>query len=276
MPEPTAHIWLVDLAGADPACARVLATLPVEEVRRLSPTLAATRRYRLYAQAALRMLAAAFVGSTPLMLRIERDGDGKPRIHGHGGAHVSLAHSGRFAAVALSTAGPVGVDLELPWATPNPAGVAQMILSEAEHDRWLALDDPAAATLALVRSWTHKEAVLKALGSGLTGDVRSVSTRTGPGPHGTPELESLPPGTGRPCEWTLMDLHDACGLPAAVAVAAPDVRIRLHRAGIEDLLPGHAHQAGRARTRTSTSTPTPTPTPVTRPAPMPTGRSLTP
>lgn len=239
MPETTAHVWLVDLTGPDRhdrITARALATLPVHELRRLSATLPARRRHRLCAQAAMRTLAAAFVGSTPLMLRIDRDRDGKPRIAGHRGAHVSLAHSGAFAAVALSTAGPVGVDVELPQATPAPAGLARTILSEPEHDRWLTLDDPAAAALALVRSWTHKEAVLKALGSGLAGDVRAVSTR--PGPHGTPELESLPPGAGRPPEWTLADLSEAYGVPVAVAVAAPDVRIRRHRADIGELLPG--------------------------------------
>jgi 4'-phosphopantetheinyl transferase len=245
MPEPTAHVWLVNLAGGDRVTARALATLPAEEVRRLSTTLAPRRRHRLCAQAALRTLAAAFVGSTPLMLRIDRSGDGKPRIDGHRSAHISLAHSGRFAAVALSATGPVGVDVELPRAMPEPAGLARTILSEAEHDRWLALDDRAAAMLMLLRSWTHKEAVLKALGSGLAGDVRAVSTR--PGPHGRPELESLPPDAGRPPEWTLRDLHDVCGLPSAVAVAAPDVRIHFHRAAIADLLFGRVHPVGQAR-----------------------------
>jgi 4'-phosphopantetheinyl transferase len=235
MPEPTAHVWLVNLAGPEQVTARALATLPVGETRRLSTTLPAQRPHRIRAQAALRTLAAAFVGSTPLMLRIERGDDGKPRLgEPGGGTHLSLAHGGRFAAVALCTAGSIGVDVEPPRATSAPAGLARTMLSASEYERWRTLAEPAGAAHALFRSWTYKEAVLKALGIGLAGDVRAVSTR--PDPHGRPELESLPPAAGRASDWTLHDLYDLCGLPAAVAVAAPGVRLRFHRALIGELL----------------------------------------
>jgi 4'-phosphopantetheinyl transferase len=236
MPDTAAHVWLVEAAEEDAYIkAHVLATLPVGEVRRLSAVLAPQRYHRLCAQAALRQLAAAFVGSTPLMVGIERGRDGKPLLGGVGGAHLSLAHSGRFAAVALCTAGPVGVDVELPRAPSDSAGLARTILSGPEYDRWLGLAEPDAGQ-ALLRSWTHKEAVLKALGTGLAGDVRAVSTR--PDERGLPVLESLPPGAGAPDAWTLRDLSAGYGLPTAVAVAAPGVQIRLHRTRLRDLLRG--------------------------------------
>ncbi len=132
MPDTAAHVWLVEAAEEDAYIkAHVLATLPVGDVRRLSAVLAPQRYHLLCAQAALRQLAAAFVGSTPLMVGTERGRDGKPRLGGVGGAHLSLAHSGRFAAVALCTAGPVGVDVELPRAPSDSAGLARTILSGA-------------------------------------------------------------------------------------------------------------------------------------------------
>ncbi|QKV90516.1 4'-phosphopantetheinyl transferase superfamily protein [Streptomyces sp. NA02950] len=244
MPRPTAQVWLVDVDDEE-ATTRARALLPAAEVDRLSTVLPRHRGQRMGAQAALRALVADAIGSTPLLVRLERGPGGKPRVAGGSGPHVNLAHSGRFAAVALTAAGPVGVDVEQPRGVSSGlADLARTAMSDREYGRWRRLTGPAAQE-ALFRSWTHKEAVLKALGVGLCGDLRAVSTR--PGGNGETVLETVPEGGCPPAQWTLHDLFDAWRLPAAVAVAAPEVEVVVHRRRLADLLPARrppAHPAG--------------------------------
>ena len=233
MPPSRAHVWFVEVDD-EGAAVQARAMLPAADADRLSATAVPRHRHRrLCAQAALRALVADAVGSTPLLVRLERDRNGKPQLADGSDLHVSLTHSGAFAAVALTTAGPVGVDIEQPHAVPDQAALARTMMSDREYQRWLRLAGPAAAR-SLFRSWTYKEAVLKAFGAGLAGDVRAVATR--PGSNGQPVLETLHAAAGTPARWTLRDLSDECGLPAAVAVAAPETEIRFRRARISDIL----------------------------------------
>lgn len=231
MTHRTADVWLVELDGED-TTGRAVDLLPAAEVDRLALVVGPHREHRFRAQAALRVLVARATGHTPRAVPLERGPRGKPALAGGAGPHVSLAHSGAFAAVALTAAGPVGVDIEQPRPVPDAAGLARTVMSTREFDRWRG--QPAAtATDALLRAWTWKEAVLKALGVGLAGDVRAVTARYG---EGQPVIETLPPDAGPAARWTLRDLSDSWGLPAAVAVAAPEVRVFVHRTGIGELL----------------------------------------
>jgi 4'-phosphopantetheinyl transferase len=93
-------------------------------------------------------------------LDLLREPGGKPYLPD--GPHISLAHSRTAAAVALSTLGPVGVDLEPDRDRPT-AGLARHWFTAPEAE-WIALhpDD-------FLPLWTLKEAVGKALGTGLRG-----------------------------------------------------------------------------------------------------------
>jgi 4'-phosphopantetheinyl transferase len=233
MPGPTAHIWLVEVDD-EAATARALTLLPAPEVDRLSAVVASLRSQRLCAQAALRALVADAIGSTPLMVQLERDGLGKPYLVGDSGLQFNLAHSGKYAMVSLTMAGPIGVDVELPRAVSDLRSLARTMLADREYHWWCKLAEPAASE-ALFRRWTYKEAVLKALGLGLSGGLRAVSTR--PGSDGQPVLETILVGADPPTQWTLRDLFTECRIPAAVAIAAPQVEIQFHRALIGDLVP---------------------------------------
>ena len=84
---------------------------------------------------------------------------GRPRLLDQLGIEVSLSHAGERVAVAISTVGAVGVDVELDSACAFD-GFADVALGPAERPA-----PPDAHERAVI--WTRKEALLKSVGFGL-------------------------------------------------------------------------------------------------------------
>jgi 4'-phosphopantetheinyl transferase len=136
------------------------------------------------------------------------DGRGKPFLPAHPDVHFSLAHSGSWILCALSGT-PVGVDVEeAPEGGDLPAG---MVLSAPERARLAALP-PGEARACLVRMWTLKESLLKAMGLGLSLDPATLDLRVeGPRVRALhPALDlgvwrlaelSMPPGAAASLCW---------------------------------------------------------------------------
>jgi 4'-phosphopantetheinyl transferase len=119
---------------------------------------------------------------------------GKPVLD-HPTLHVSLSSAGDLAVVAVTAAGPVGVDVERIAATDFEGfdGVALGAGEQARTPRERA------------RAWTRKEAVLKATGTGLATDPRTVDVRS-----------------DRVLGAHLLDVPAPAGLACAVAVLCDD------------------------------------------------------
>ena len=113
--------------------------------------------------------AAAQLGCQAGAITLDREAGGRPVLGGAAaGLHVALAHThDGVVAVACSLAGPVGVDVEHLRELPV-AGLAARWFAQAEC-RWLAQLPPEARSAAFLLLWTQKEAVGKALGTGLRG-----------------------------------------------------------------------------------------------------------
>lgn len=142
----------------------------------------------------------------------------RPEVRG-APLHVSLAHTVTLAVAAITGAVEVGVDVEPVREAPPDAVLAQL-LTEDEAAVVMALP-PSARGRAFVQAWVRKEAVLKAVGVGLSLDPRRVEVGSDGSPAG---LVILPGG------WvaTVVDLVIA-GHEAAIAFAgdtAPTVRVR--------------------------------------------------
>lgn len=80
---------------------------------------------------------------------------GAPFINGYNG-HISISHGSGYALLAVSDTRPVGVDIESP--RPTLRRVASRFLSPSEFSVYSSSD------ALLLRSWTAKEAIFKALG----------------------------------------------------------------------------------------------------------------
>jgi phosphopantetheinyl transferase len=115
----------------EPVAERMLEPRELAHAARGRP---AVRRARLASAVALRIALARRLGRPPETLRVVRTPRGKPSLAEPAGLHFSLSRCGDVALIALTTLGPVGVDVER----------------------------------AADAAWTRIEAYLKATGAGVT------------------------------------------------------------------------------------------------------------
>lgn len=167
------------------------------------------RRRSRTAALLLRCAAAALTGVPPAAVPVRRrcpgcgEGDhGRPELPGTGW-HASVSHAGAWCVVALTRAGPVGVDVEV-LVPLDVAEIAPTVLGPGEA---------AADAAALLRLWTRKEAVVKATGQGLRTPLGDVLVGLADAPAALRACPGVPPGTG-----VLRDVDAPPGHLAAVCV----------------------------------------------------------
>ncbi|MGW2181165.1 4'-phosphopantetheinyl transferase family protein [Streptomyces sp. NPDC001732] len=125
---------------------------------------------------------------------------------------ISLSHSEGYCLFAIAQV-PVGVDVE-GVREMDTEELGRIALTPAERRHVRSFPPGRARHRAFLRCWTRKEAVLKAVGTGIAGDLTAVETRPGaPGPATvTAGVE------GAPGSWTVSDLATPGEWVATVAV----------------------------------------------------------
>lgn len=161
------HAWKVRLPGSVDSLGDLADLLSPAERDRAARFASAPHQARFIAsRASLRLLLARYTGIPARDLSIVAGPNGKPALEG-AALPFNLSHSRSFAALAFCASGRIGVDIEaIDPAFPHK-DVARDILTPAEVSRMAAM--PADSQAAhFFRSWTLKEALLKAHGAGLS------------------------------------------------------------------------------------------------------------
>jgi phosphopantetheinyl transferase len=123
------------------------------------------RRFVL-AHAGLRLILARCLGIAPEAVRYAFGPHGKPALTGAAGAlEFNLSHADEVALIAVSRGRQLGVDVERVRTIPDALAIADAHFSAAEREA-LRATPAAARPLAFLRTWTRKEALLKANGEG--------------------------------------------------------------------------------------------------------------
>jgi 4'-phosphopantetheinyl transferase len=133
----------------------------------------------------------AAVRLTHLCPRCGSDRHGRPSLVGRPDLGISIAHSEDVTVVAGVRDTSIGVDVE-PAAAATFSPVGSVLLHAAEH---------ADSVEDLARTWVRKESLLKALGTGLTVDPRTVRISD---PSQWPRPRQLP----APFEHAELQMHD--------------------------------------------------------------------
>jgi 4'-phosphopantetheinyl transferase len=222
-------VWLVDIDATGDALDALdqhFALLTVDERARASGLDILRAQQWTRTRVALRALLASRLGLQAAQGPYELSAAGKPRLVGST-LDFSLSHSGRFALIALSGGGPVGVDIE----TRNQVNMHPDRLQAIESAAMtLAPDVPLPArddATRFVQAWTRLEALAKATGAGIGTLLISLGIRgpaTALGDRSEPNVAELLIAEG--CPLRITDLRLGC----AAAVAGPaSADVVLHR-----------------------------------------------
>ena len=134
---------------------------------------------------------------------------GRPRL-AQPGLEASISHAGDVVAVALTTAGPVGVDIEV-VAPGEFESLIESVCTPAEQEFVQGARD-------FYAYWTRKEAVLKATGEGLRRPMTDLVVTP---PQTAPALLSFAPAAS-PATCHMADVPAGDGYVGAVAVLDAD------------------------------------------------------
>lgn len=193
-----------------------IAWLDVHEMARRSRFQMKIDRDRFtLAAALLRAVVAGRIGVPPAAVTIDRSCGNCGRPHGRPRLadrefEASISHSGDIVAVALTTGGPVGVDVQV-VATQECHRLIPSVCTPYEQEFVGTSRD-------FYTYWTRKEAVLKATGQGLRVPMTDVVITP---PEATPSLVALGDQPLPPCQMADLDLAHGCVGAVAALTAAP-------------------------------------------------------
>jgi 4'-phosphopantetheinyl transferase len=218
-------VWWAAIDVADPGLDRLLTAADRERIARFRQP--ADRDRGQVGWALARLLLGERLGIAPADLVIDRTcvlcgcANGKPRVvDPPAPVDFSLSHSGDHVVVAITDGTPVGVDIERLRAAPVDDGLLRSVLTPGEI---AAIDTE--RDDAFIRLWVRKEAVVKAMGTGLRTPMHVFSVAAAAAPA---RLLTWPDDPSLPGRTTLADLAGRPRHPGAVAILRAGVTVREH------------------------------------------------
>lgn len=216
------HVWRIELDSAEPGLSALTASLsPAEQAKAARFRTPQLRERWVVSHGALRYILGRYARLEPSALRFEPGPNGKPDLYPPV-RHISfnVCHSAGLALVAVAAGERIGIDAEIVRTGIDVENLSRRFFTPAEVDEILGLASESRLA-AFFACWTRKEAILKALGSGLAEPLDRFQVTVRPD-----EPARLVSGDGEPCDrWTLLDVSED-GVAAALAIEgrAPTLR----------------------------------------------------
>jgi 4'-phosphopantetheinyl transferase len=228
------RLWYCPLASLDDAARNACRKLlDPDETARLRRYLSASAADQfLVGRAALRSCLSRCTGLAPADWQFVLNKHGKPRLaetHARDWLSFNVSHSRGMVVCALCRGGDLGVDVE-PLDEEHNLEVAERFFTPGETaviQRALGVQQQE----VFLKTWTLKEAVIKARGEGLSLPLASFEidlTAT------TPQVRFLDRGDDDPGCWQLFEFRLESRFQAAVAIChAEDSPVRLTTARLD-------------------------------------------
>jgi 4'-phosphopantetheinyl transferase len=171
------------------------------------------RQRFIAARSGMRRILGRYLNRDPGTIEFSYASHGKPFLADRA-IEFNLSHSGDWAVLAVAVDRAVGVDIERIKPMADLAKLTARFFVTGEHQRIMQLAE-ADRAIAFFRTWTCKEAYLKATGEGL-GQLKSLEVVVQP---------QLPARLLTPIGWQLLELVPDVGYVGAVAASGSDWRV---------------------------------------------------
>lgn len=167
------HLWSAALDAEQFPPNQLRPCLSADEQQRAARFATAELRHRfIIARALLRHLLGAYVQQAPASLTFSYAEKGKPFLKSAPALCFNMSHTESQVIYAVARQA-VGVDIEQMRASLKHEELTRLVLSEQEKRAW-QWSPQAQRRLVFFRTWTRKEALLKACGKGLAGNMRQI------------------------------------------------------------------------------------------------------
>jgi len=229
--QQTVDLWLLTVSGDDDRivpCFEVLSSTEKERAARFR--FDEDRARCIVARGALRWIASSYCGVPPTELEFETGAHGKPKLQGETPAlEFNVSHSGEFVLIGIAPL-PCGVDIERIRPGLREQEIAERFFCPQEV-QWLSRTQ-----MGFARLWTAKEAIIKALGGGLSIPLSSVDVTSIV--RGESSFLNVQWSEGEPARLWVNELVAPMGYAASVALSCspeepgtgstnPEMRTRL-------------------------------------------------
>lgn len=215
-------LWVWGLDVDDAERSRLAALLSEDEAARAARFVFDRDRHRfIAARGQLREILGEVTGRAAASLTFTYASHGKPALIDAPGLFFNLSHSEGLAALGVSRAGELGVDVEHERALKE--NVAERFFSERENNVLRALPE-GEQLAAFYRCWTRKEAMVKAVGEGLSIPLDSFDVTLAPGAPAHVERFA---GEADARVWALAAFDPAPGFAGAVAARTGGASLQL-------------------------------------------------
>jgi 4'-phosphopantetheinyl transferase len=244
---PPVEIWTADFSGFAGTVEHLLERLSADERARLAPA----REGALRSRSVLRrtMLRSVLGDACSGSVQFTYGRHGKPALAAPGSPSFSISHAGPLSILAVHAGGLVGVDVAEEQPIPGLEALVARVFSPEEQSRFAGLP-PALRLRSFYRAWTLKEALLKAVGTGLTLEPNLFEVEIDP--LSVPRLVASRTPLIEPARWELHVLDAPEPYHAVIAVErSGGIWFRYHRFDVHSLGPsvpltGARRQEGRS------------------------------
>ena len=168
-------------------------------------------------RATLRQHLSARLQIEPSAINLHAGPYGKPALS-RTDVHFNVSHSGDWGVIAITTQGPVGIDIEEERPMSDMMGVAQTHFSTLEL-RALQQLPVHLQTTGFYRCWSRKEAFIKAIGMGLSFPLEAFDVSLDP--RAQARILEIRTEEQRNNDWVLHHLDVVTGYCAALVTTGP-------------------------------------------------------
>ena len=231
--EGDVHIWLIALDDPAVNVGDIFReVLSEDEKTRASRLLTGVYRDRFVtARGYMRIILSRYLDMHPGEIRFQYNKNGKPAIRPDvNSKHVSfnLSHSRNIALCAVTLNAAIGIDIEYPRLVPRAEKILERFFSELEREYFRTQPDKT-KELAFMNLWTVKEAYSKALGRGLSSELRNIDLSP-VFSRESPTILSRATVTGVQELWTVYRFRPGSEYVAALVLKGNAAKIRSYTA----------------------------------------------